>query len=378
MPVRRHLLGWLLRNVERRSEEALGRVHIAMLTQQRVDQIALAINRSIQVLPDAADPDVGFVNVPGASSLALALGAQRVGDQRREADFPRTHRFVREREAALEKHLRQIAQTQLVAHAPQHHEEDDIGGVFEVIEGRAGTLIEGAPTGLTAKDPIAELGGLRQCRRRGRRTLWTGHQTLLSMLVQGWQRYQSSGKNTILVLSADASPHPSRLTDIMTRIQTIARRQIENRLVAGLSPQHLAQVDGLLQSGAGRGKRGPIPLSWLREPPSLPSAKALDTLRTKWEFLRALQLPPLPSTIHRTRLLKLARTGAEYTPHALFRLPPKRRYPLLRAHLAVLETDVVDATVDMFDKLVGDLHRKGERKLGQLVKTQAKDLNQTL
>lgn len=174
------------------------------------------------------------------------------------------------------------------------------------------------------------------------------------------------------------APNPTRLDEIIARAQAIAKRQIETWLVGGLAPSHLVQLDTLLQSGAGRGKRGPIPLTWLREPPSTPSPKALDAIRTKWEFLRTLQLPPLPVTIHRTRLLKLARKGAEYTPHALHRLPPNRRYPLLRAHLAILETELVDAAVDMFDKLVGELHRKGERRQQKLVKNQAKDLNRTL
>jgi hypothetical protein len=51
---------------------------------------------------------------------------------------------MRELEAALEKHLSQIAQAQLVPQPPQHNEQDDISGVFEIVEGSSCTLVEGA------------------------------------------------------------------------------------------------------------------------------------------------------------------------------------------------------------------------------------------
>jgi hypothetical protein len=51
---------------------------------------------------------------------------------------------MRELEAALEKHLSQIAQAQLVPQPPQHNEQDDISGVFEIVERSSCTLVEGA------------------------------------------------------------------------------------------------------------------------------------------------------------------------------------------------------------------------------------------
>ncbi len=52
-----------------------------------------------------------------------------------------------ELEAALEKHLRQIAQAQLVAQPPQHNEQDDIGGIFEIVERSSCPLVEGSFAG---------------------------------------------------------------------------------------------------------------------------------------------------------------------------------------------------------------------------------------
>jgi hypothetical protein len=51
---------------------------------------------------------------------------------------------MRELEAALQEHLGQIAQAQLVPKSPQHDEQDNIGGVFEIVERGSCTLVEGA------------------------------------------------------------------------------------------------------------------------------------------------------------------------------------------------------------------------------------------
>ena len=54
--------------------------------------------------------------------------------------------LVREDEAACHEHLRQVAQAQLVAQPPHHHQQDDIGRYVQVIEGRTGALVEDPAT----------------------------------------------------------------------------------------------------------------------------------------------------------------------------------------------------------------------------------------
>ncbi len=49
-----------------------------------------------------------------------------------------------ELKAALQKHFGQVTQAQLVPQAPQHDEQDDIGGLFERVEGGSSALVEGA------------------------------------------------------------------------------------------------------------------------------------------------------------------------------------------------------------------------------------------
>ena len=49
-----------------------------------------------------------------------------------------------ELKASFQKHFSQVAQTQFVPQPPQHDEEDKIGGIFQVVEGGSGALVEGA------------------------------------------------------------------------------------------------------------------------------------------------------------------------------------------------------------------------------------------
>ena len=45
-------------------------------------------------------------------------------------------------QAPLQEHFRKVAQTQLVAHPPEHHETHDVRRVLPVIETCAGALVE--------------------------------------------------------------------------------------------------------------------------------------------------------------------------------------------------------------------------------------------
>ena len=54
------------------AEECLGGFLIAGLAQVDIDQVAVAVDRPVQVLPLARNFDVRFIDIPAAVSLALA------------------------------------------------------------------------------------------------------------------------------------------------------------------------------------------------------------------------------------------------------------------------------------------------------------------
>ena len=61
-------------------EEPLGSLHISVLTEHPVDQVAISINGAIEVVPLAANFDVRLVGIPRTASLTLAPGAQVLCD----------------------------------------------------------------------------------------------------------------------------------------------------------------------------------------------------------------------------------------------------------------------------------------------------------
>ena len=62
------------------AEERLSGFLIAGLAQVDVNQVAVTVDRPVQVLPLARDFDVGLIDIPAAASLALALSAQGPGE----------------------------------------------------------------------------------------------------------------------------------------------------------------------------------------------------------------------------------------------------------------------------------------------------------
>jgi hypothetical protein len=95
-------------------------------------------------------------------------------------------------------------------------------------------------------------------------------------------------------------------------------------------------------------------------------------------YLADLALPPLPSQLHRNRIVQLARAGQSYRAQPLAAFDPERRYALLVAHLHELQQDIVDATLDMFDKVWLELVRKTAARQERQVEQAAPSVNTQL
>ncbi len=83
-------------------------------------------------------------------------GAKLVGEQWGKAELPRSDGLVRDLEAALEQQLCDITEAELVAQAPQHGEQHDVGGVLQLIEWGAGPLFEDSVAGAASGSAVAE------------------------------------------------------------------------------------------------------------------------------------------------------------------------------------------------------------------------------
>ena len=75
----------------RRAEEGLGRLHITMLAQLRVDQVSVPVDRPVEVAPPAANFQVRLVDIPadpGSAPGSVTPFAQRVAHDRQQLCLP--------------------------------------------------------------------------------------------------------------------------------------------------------------------------------------------------------------------------------------------------------------------------------------------------
>src|SRR5205085_10646326 len=98
------------------------------------------------------------------AAYLTAPAPPQIFEGRGELSFPVPDGLIAEHEAAHGKHLGQIAQAQLVAQAPEHHERDDIGWILGPVQHAAAALVELLAARAAAEPAIALGGALRSLR----------------------------------------------------------------------------------------------------------------------------------------------------------------------------------------------------------------------
>ena len=156
----------------------------------------------------------------------------------------------------------------------------------------------------------------------------------------------------------------------------LAERKLFRTLTGSLSLEQRTRLDGLLF--ADTALRGATRLSWLRQAPGVASPKSVKQIIERLLFLRSLELPTLPTSLHQNRVLQLARKASRYQAQPLLKFKPARRHALLVAHLYELSQDLTDQALDQFDKLLGELLRKGERRQENHLRLSARQMNSHL
>lgn len=86
-------------------EKVLGGVHGSLLTQHRVNEVAVLINGSIQRAPRSLDYHIGFINMPGGLSPTTSLCAQLLCDQGSKTLLPISNRLVSECKTAFQEQV---------------------------------------------------------------------------------------------------------------------------------------------------------------------------------------------------------------------------------------------------------------------------------
>src|SRR5690242_10265505 len=101
MPISRHFFWSMTYHVESLFEKTLCCIHIPLLAQHGINEIAIAINSMIQIAPCSMHFDIRLIHVPGGSSLSASPGTQLLCQKQSKTGFPISHCFMGKHKASL-------------------------------------------------------------------------------------------------------------------------------------------------------------------------------------------------------------------------------------------------------------------------------------
>ncbi len=163
---------------------------------------------------------------------------------------------------------------------------------------------------------------------------------------------------------------------LISLVLALADARIEIRLTSKLDYIQRARLDGLLLPEATL--KGKTTFSWLAQPAQTPSAKSLKKLVQRVKLIKEINLPAIDARLHRDRVVDLSRRCGKYKSQALLKLPKNRRHALLVSHLSEVSQDLIDQTLDMFDRLMTELMTKGKNRQKEYFKINARKFNSHL
>jgi Domain of unknown function (DUF4158) len=153
-----------------------------------------------------------------------------------------------------------------------------------------------------------------------------------------------------------------------------AERLVFVRLTAALTDVQRAQLDALLvvQPGARM-----TTLATLRQPPRRPTPATFMGLAERLQTIRAIGInPEVARKVHPTRLVRLAREGARYSPQFLQRFSAERRYATLVAFLLETSANFTDEAIELHDRLIGQYHTQTRHAHAELFQQSGRAINE--
>ena len=156
-------------------------------------------------------------------------------------------------------------------------------------------------------------------------------------------------------------PTPRVLELVIHHARIRAERALHRSLIDRMDPVQIATLDELLAVPAGGG--GPSRIAWLRQAPASPAARNLAGLIERVRTVRAIGLDRnREAAVPPAAFDALAAEGLRMTAQHLRDLAQPRRAATVVAIVLRLDTELTDAALLMFDKLMGGLPRRAERK----------------
>jgi len=229
----------------------------------------------------------------------------------------------------------------------------------------------------TRQDHAQELAGLLGLRLSGRGDL-------ALMLGHATEAASATDKGAVIVTAVMHGIRAARIIlpspDTIERVglagRARARKHAADTLIAPLVPEQIAGLDALLVNDPAL-KR--TPLAWLRDVPEAPGATNINEIMERLTYVRKMQLDPkLATSIYEHRFRQLVREGAAAPAFLLSDYSLRRRRATLTAQIIDLETRLSDTAVEMFDKLIGSLFTKANKRKERRYQASTRDVGRLM
>ena len=153
-----------------------------------------------------------------------------------------------------------------------------------------------------------------------------------------------------------------------------AERKVAEQLIRGLSESQRAALDALLEI---RDKTAISTLAWARQSPGAPGFRSLARLIDQLDHLRQIGLDPgVRAAVHPDRIKQLAQEGARLTAQHLRALSSARRRAILLVTVLDSTERLTDDAIGVFDRLIGRLFRRAERRASADLQRDARTINE--
>jgi TnpA family transposase len=169
-------------------------------------------------------------------------------------------------------------------------------------------------------------------------------------------------------------PSMNVIERICAEALTRATEKVYASLTIPLSDNQRKQLDALIEI---KENSSISILSWLRQSPAAPNAKHVIEHIERLNVINSIALPSnIEHSIHRNRLLKLAREGSQMTAQHIRDFEEKRRYATLVAAVIESKATVIDEIIDLHDRIMGRLFNRARSNHEQQFQQSGKEINQ--
>ena len=164
-------------------------------------------------------------------------------------------------------------------------------------------------------------------------------------------------------------PMPSTIERAGIAGRSRARKNAAHMMVAGLNAEQVTKIDALC--GAEEGAR----LSWLKAVPTATKAESVLDIVERLRIVRELGIPHDAGVrVHPARRHQFVREGRLSPAYLIARYTLLRRRAILVALLTDLEARLIDAALDMTDKLIGGMFRRAKNTQGGRYAASSRDV----